>query len=210
MSALFNQTNIAPGTPFASGGGGSNFPSGIQIGNTVFSPVSGVLTVSNTSGNYDNLVSGPLQVNSGPLSGPGGYTLITGGDGNGVIQWVSPAFSTIQFAAFGAENSAELTNISTLNGQYPSVFSTKEEPGPPKGAITTIGSIIYDGIPTLVEIDPTLYKQKMRVFLTPTTNDGTPDGLYTYNNEGGASLSSFTVSGGTNANVEISYMTIGW
>lgn len=29
MSALFNQTNIAPGSAFASGGGGNNFPLGI-------------------------------------------------------------------------------------------------------------------------------------------------------------------------------------
>jgi hypothetical protein len=35
MSSLFNQTNIAPGTPFATGGGtgGSNFPSGVVVGN---------------------------------------------------------------------------------------------------------------------------------------------------------------------------------
>ena len=33
MSVLFNQTNIAPGTPFATGGGGgSNFPSGATLG----------------------------------------------------------------------------------------------------------------------------------------------------------------------------------
>lgn len=31
MSALFNQTNITSGTPFTSGGGGSNFPEGITI-----------------------------------------------------------------------------------------------------------------------------------------------------------------------------------
>jgi hypothetical protein len=31
MSSLFNQTNIAPGTAFATGGG-SNFPSGITVG----------------------------------------------------------------------------------------------------------------------------------------------------------------------------------
>lgn len=34
MSALFNQTNIAPGTAFTTGGGGgggSNFPNGIQV-----------------------------------------------------------------------------------------------------------------------------------------------------------------------------------
>lgn len=33
MSALFNQTNIAPGTAFSGGGGsGSNFPNGISVG----------------------------------------------------------------------------------------------------------------------------------------------------------------------------------
>jgi hypothetical protein len=32
MSSLFNQTNIAPGTPF-SGGGGSNFPDGLLVSN---------------------------------------------------------------------------------------------------------------------------------------------------------------------------------
>ena len=33
MSSLFNQTNLAPGTAFATGGGGgSNFPNGISIG----------------------------------------------------------------------------------------------------------------------------------------------------------------------------------
>ena len=32
MSSLFNQTNIAPGTTFSGGSGGSNFPNGIQIG----------------------------------------------------------------------------------------------------------------------------------------------------------------------------------
>ena len=31
MSSLFNQTNIAPGTAFSGGGGGSNFPQGINI-----------------------------------------------------------------------------------------------------------------------------------------------------------------------------------
>lgn len=32
MSALFNQTNISPGTAFATGSGGSNFSNGIIIG----------------------------------------------------------------------------------------------------------------------------------------------------------------------------------
>lgn len=49
MSALFNQTNVTPGTAFATGGGvgGSNFPSGAILGNPVTGgAVYGVSTMS--------------------------------------------------------------------------------------------------------------------------------------------------------------------
>lgn len=90
----------------------------------------GKLTVLNNAGAYDNFRTGPLEVNSG-LPGPGeegGYTIITGGNGNGAIQWVSPTGSTVPFAIYGAPNTNQLFNISTINGS--TAFSEAGQTGP--------------------------------------------------------------------------------
>jgi len=103
-----------------------------------------------------------------------------------------------------------INGLSSLNGNFPSVVATKDHPEPTTGVVTQFGTVTYTGSPTPVELNPQ-YKSYMRVFLTATQNDGVPDGLYYYSNEGGASLSSFTVeSTGSNANVELSWLTIGW
>lgn len=165
----------------------------------------------------------PLMVSSiVGLSSINGSPYSPGGGGEAISSFQTASISSLSVSSIngalpgsGGSNFPSglqtplITGVSSINGNYPSVVATKDGPEPVSGVITQFGSLSFSG-PTAVELN-TQYKAFMRVFLTPTQNDGTPDGLYYYTNEGGSSLSSFTVqSTGSNTNVEISWMTIGW
>lgn len=110
MSALFNQTNIAPGTTFASGSGNDIFPLGLTIGGLsggtltpelggggglVITPTANRLIINSGGDDYDNLNLSSKD-----------------------ITWQNIATGTTQvFATFSLTGSqAQLSNISTING----------------------------------------------------------------------------------------------
>lgn len=69
MSLLFNQTNLAPGTAFATGGGGSNFPSGATLG--VPNLGGSVFGVSSMVANYNTPTNPswiPVRLNYNPAT----------------------------------------------------------------------------------------------------------------------------------------------
>ena len=80
MSSLFNQTNIAPGTPFASGGGGSNFQSGILIGSNGAN-INLISAVPNANwGSPSLIVTDASTTNNNPLCAS--LLFAAGGSGN--------------------------------------------------------------------------------------------------------------------------------
>lgn len=115
MSALFNQTNIAPGTAFSGGGGsGSNFPNGLTIGtaptgildNTAINWNTTNLTLYGDNGSLAPFVAGSFISgdDTAPTFRTGTYSaagiLYQGSNGTGV----SKGFLSVQDAVIGPNN----------------------------------------------------------------------------------------------------------
>jgi hypothetical protein len=100
MSSLFNQTNIAPGTPF-SGGGGSNFPNGLAVGG-----------ISLQAGGTSFLVQPANEIFLG--DGAGG-TALYGISSIAMVNAVMGSASFLNITDFSNANpNFRLTNLSTL------------------------------------------------------------------------------------------------
>jgi hypothetical protein len=215
MSLLFNQTNITPGDAFASGGGGggSNFPQGILIGiSTSVGPTyDQYLSIyNNSNGDFTGFIAGPLTATSGSVYGTiQGSAVLTADSSNAQLSYVTAGGSSnIPFATFAGANQATLSNLNLINGKFPVVAESTDSPSPTEGVLTQFGVVSFSGNGTSDVVLNRPYAEYMRIFLTPTANDSTPDGFFYYTN---SNLAGFSVlSTGSNTSVDVSWLSIGW
>ena len=210
MSALFNQTNLAPATPFATGGG---LPPTVQ--NIVFAPATGSNTVSNQIASGFNPFDGTNNV--AVFNGANGQLarLQVGGNlevqetGNGPstalqrilyaatdITWQQPNTGTsIPFMEVVASNSSfQLQNMSAINNNKIITGST--------AGLIQYGSATLSGGSNAVSLTTPYASSNYTVILTQTSGQPTitPWAKIT-------SSSTFEIAGDATAGV--SWMTIG-
>lgn len=217
MSALFNQTNIAPGTAFATGGGGGGlnnpvpeivFQPSTQYGPdsttlaSGFQPFNGspMVAVFNTGGNLGPLqVGGQLQVQqAGNSPSTALYRVLYTADG---VTWVQ-ANTGSSFNWMALNNSTagnfNLTNLFQYNNLYP--IGSGSKVGNNKieyGQVKLDGAGNYD-----VSILSAFSNQNYSIALTQTSGAPTqiPWAKITDSN-------AFTIAG--DANAVITWMAIG-
>jgi hypothetical protein len=99
------------------------------------------LGVFNQSGYWDNLRTGPIEVNSGPVGATGGYMILTGGNSGGAIQFVDDSIAavTYPFAVVAPNNNSALIGISTINGLPVGAGGQTGPTGPSGGPIGPTG-----------------------------------------------------------------------
>ena len=149
MAANPNQTNInALRTFYGAGGGGSNFPAGIQIQNLAltpnyyFSQNVNCLSVADLSGNPSQFVCNPINVGDYGI----GYIAVTSSNIRGVRPATGEGYNWMELDNTNCNFS--LTNLSTLT------FGQGLGPGTPgPGLINTTG-VAFAGSNGLVRILP--------------------------------------------------------
>jgi len=200
MSIYFNQTNITPGTTFSTGGGGggSNFPDGINVGTspTATLDIFGVVGVATLAALDSNGDPGPFQANALYAGNtPAGYASLLGDRLNFNTSNSGTAYTAIGFDGI---DKMSLQNVASINGNAPVVS------GGSNLQLIQYGTEALDGAGNASVLLPQAYKTQ-NSFIVLLTQDSTPPTAVPYVTN--TSNNSFNITGDSNASMN--WMSIG-